>query len=48
MPIQEEEKSSVKPAAKARQILKPSPISDVNSIPVGQRKWMDIETRESN
>ena len=48
MPIQEEEKASGKPAAKARPILKPSPISDVNFIPIGQRKWMDIETQESS
>ena len=48
MPIQEEEKASAKPVAKVRPILKPSSISDVNSIPVGQGKWIDIETRESN
>ena len=48
MPIQEEEKTSGKPAAKARPILKPSSISDVNSIPIGQRQWIDIETQESN
>ena len=48
MPIQEEEKASVKPAAKARPILKPSSISDVNSIADGQRQWIDIETQASN
>ena len=48
MPIQEEEKASGKLPAKARPILKPSSVSDVNSIPTGQRKWIDIETQESN
>ena len=48
MPIQEEEKASGKPAAKARPILKPSSISDVNSILIGQRKWIDIETHKFN
>ena len=48
MPIQEEEKASGKPAATARPILKPSSISDVNCVPGGQRKWIDIETQESN
>ena len=48
MPIQEEQKASGKPAAKARPILKPSSISDVNSILVGLRKWIDTETQESN
>ena len=48
MPTQEEENASGKPAAKARPTLKPSSISDVNSIPLGQRKWIDIETQESN
>ena len=47
-PIQEEEKASGKPAANARPILKPSSISDVNSILIGQRQWIDIETQESN
>ena len=46
MLIQEEEKASVKPTAKARPRLNPSSISDVNFIPTGQRKWMDIETQE--
>ena len=48
MPIQEEEKASGKPTAKARPVLKPSSMSDVNSIPTGQRKWIHIETQESN
>ena len=48
MPIQEEDKASGKPATKARPILKPSSISDVNSIPAGQREWIDTETREFN
>ena len=48
MPIQEEEKASVKAAAEARPIFKPSSKSEVNSILAGQRKWMDIETQESN
>ena len=48
MPIQVEEKALGKPAAKTRPVLKPSSTSDVNFIPVGQRKWIDIETQESN
>ena len=36
------------PAAKARPISKPSLISDVNSIPIGHRRWIDIETQKSN
>ena len=49
MPIQEEEKASEKPAAKARPILKPSSISDVNFIPIGQRNGLTFtETQESN
>ena len=54
MPIQEEEKASGKPAAKARPILKPSSTSgwDFTAIeqgdftPIEQRHW--IETQESN
>ena len=46
MPIQEEEKASGKPAAKARPILKPSSISDVNFISVEHRKWIDIENQD--
>ena len=38
MPIQEEEKASGKPAAKARPVLKPSSTSDVKFIPVEQRQ----------
>ena len=48
MPIQEEEKASVKPAAKARSILKPSSTSGCGFIPVEQRQWIDIETQLSN
>ena len=46
MPIQEEEKASGKPAAKARPILKPSSTSGWD--PIEQRQWIDIETQESN
>ena len=48
MPIQEEKKASGKPAAKARPILKPSSTSGWDTIPIEQRKWMDIGTQESN
>ena len=48
MPIQEEENASVKIAAKARPILKPSSTSGWGFILIGQRKWIDIETQESN
>ena len=48
VPIQEEEKALVKPAARAKPILKPSSISDMNFILIGQRQWIDIETQESN
>ena len=48
VPIQEEGKASGKPAAKARPVLKPSSTSDVNFILVEQRRWIDIETQESN
>ena len=47
MPIQEEERASGKPAAKARPILKPSSTSNWNFIPMGQRKWIDIEVKRS-
>ena len=47
MPIQEEEKASVKRAAKARPILKPSSTSDVNFTLIEQRQWIDIEIQES-
>ena len=46
MPIQEEEKATWKPAAKARPILKPSSTSGWDSVPIGQRQWIDIETQE--
>ena len=47
MLIQEEEKASVKPAAKARPILKQSSTSGWDSTPMKQRQWIDIETQES-
>ena len=47
MPIQEEEKASVKPAAKTRPILKPSSTSGWDFTPIEQRQWIDIETQES-
>ena len=47
MPIQEEERALVKPAAKARPILKPSSTSNWNFIPMGQRNWIDIEVKRS-
>ena len=47
MPIQEEEKASGKPAAKARPILQPSSTSGWDFTPTEQRQWTDIETRES-
>ena len=46
VPIQEE-RASVKPAAKARRILKPSSTSNWNFVPMGQRKWIDIEVKRS-
>ena len=48
MPIQEEEKSSVTPAAKARPRFKPSSTSSWDFTPMEQRQWIDIETQESN
>ena len=47
MPIQEEEKASVKPAAEARPILKPSSTSGWDSTLMKQRQWIDIEIQES-
>ena len=47
MPIQEEEKASGKPAAKARPILKPSSTSGWDFTPMEHRKWIDIEIQES-
>ena len=47
MPIEEEERVSVKPAAKARPTLKPSSTSNWNFVPVEQRKWIDIEVKRS-
>ena len=42
IPIQGEEKASVKSAAKARRILKPSSTSGWDSVPMEQRKSIDI------
>ena len=47
MPIQEEEKASKKPAAKARPILKPSSASCWDCTLVEQKQWIDTETQES-
>ena len=47
MPIQEEEKASGKPAAKATPILISSSISDVNFIPIG-RGNVSLKKQESN
>ena len=47
MPIQEEERASGKPAAKARPILKPSSTSNRNFIPIKERRWIDIEVQKS-
>ena len=44
LPIQEEEKASDKPAAKARPRLNPSATSGWDFTPIEQRKWIDIET----
>ena len=40
MPVQEEERASGRPVAKAKPILKPSSTSEWNFIPVGQRRWI--------
>ena len=45
-PIQEEEKASGKPAAKARPILKPSSTSGWDFTLIEQRQWIDIEIQE--
>ena len=47
MPIQEEEKASVKPAARTRHILKPSSTNGWDFTPMEQRQWIDIEIQES-
>ena len=47
MPIQEEEKASGNPAAKARPILEPSSTSGWDFTPMEQRQWIDIEIQES-
>ena len=49
MPIQEEEnKASGKPIAKARPRQKPTVTLTSNSIPVHERRWIDIETQRSH
>ena len=48
MPMQEEEKASEKPAAKASPTLKPSSIGGWDFTPIEQRQWIDIETQESS
>ena len=48
MPIQEEEKASVKCDANARPIFKLSSTSGWDFTPIEQRQWIDIETQESN
>ena len=47
MPIQEGEEASVRPAAKAKPILKPSSTSNPNFIPMKDRRWIDIEVQKS-
>ena len=47
MPIQEKEKSFGETRCKSETNIK-TVISDVNSVPIGQRKWIDIGTQESN
>ena len=46
-PIQEEERASVRPAAKAKQILKSSSTSNPNFIPMKERRWIDNEVQKS-
>ena len=46
MQIQGEE-ASVRPAAKARPILKPSSTSNPNFIPMKDRRWIEIEVQKS-
>ena len=48
MPIEEEEKASGKPAAKARPITKPSSTSCWDFTLVEQRQWIAMGTQESN
>ena len=47
MPIQEEEKASGKPVAKARPISQSSSTSGWDFTPMEQRQWIDIEIQES-
>ena len=48
MPIQQEEKASVRNDAKARPIFKPSSATGWDFTLIEQRQWIDIETQESN
>ena len=45
MPVQEEERASGRPAAKAKPMLKRASTSEWKFIPVGQRGWIDIEVQ---
>ena len=47
MPIQGEERTLEKPAAKVRPILKPSSTGNWNFVPMEQRKWIDIVVQRS-
>ena len=47
MPIQEEERASGKPAAKARPILKPSSTSNWNFVPMEQERWINNRMNRS-
>ena len=47
MPIQEEERASGRPAAKAKPILKPASVSNPNFIPMKDRRWIHIEVQKS-
>ena len=46
MPIQEEERASVKPAAKSKPILKPSSTSNRIFIPMGQRNGSTLKCED--
>ena len=47
MPIQEEDRASGRPAAKAKPIIKPSSISNPNFIRMKDGRWIDIEVQKS-
>ena len=47
MPIQDEERASGRPAAKAEPKLKPASTSNPNFIPMKDRRWIDIELTRS-